>query len=300
MKVTEFSEKTKHDHVPAPWEPLLAEGDFVSYLPTYRGGQYLELFDEMKTEHETVGEMTSYFYDAAKHGGNEAKSMPLLVFLHGATNALAGKICGMHSGCELYASPQYQADMGGGAYLLVPLANEKTDENGNLTDSWSPAYVNALREIVEKVKREHPVSSVIVLGGSSGGYMTWKLTAAAQDLVNACVPISADGIPDAETLKAMDAKGIRMLVCHGRHDELCPFDECVAPREQELLALKNCICYFPEWVCNGDGGVASLNFGFEMGQHCLINQVQANLLFADGTPYDERLPQGVTHWIRSL
>lgn len=295
MKVTEFSEATKKDHIPAPWEDLLGAEDFVSYMPSYRGGAYLEQFSEQHTEHEIIGSMTSYFYAPA----DMETPHPLLVFLHGATNALAGKICVMHSGCELYASPSYQEAMGG-AYLLVPLANEKTDENGNLTDSWSPDYVPAIRDLILDVKKKYAVSKVIVLGGSSGGFMSWLVTERCSDIVNACVPISSGYIPSVETLHQLDKQGIRMLPAHGRHDELCPFAEAIGEKEAVLESLTNALCYFPEWVRNGDHGVASLNFGFEMGQHCLINQIQANLIFDDGTPYDARLPQGITGWIRDL
>ena len=34
-----------------------------------------------------------------------------------------------------------------------------------------------------------------------------------------------------------------------------------------------------------------------MGQHCLMNGIQSNLMFLDGTPMDERLPNGVTGWM---
>lgn len=58
------------------------------------------------------------------------------------------------------------------------------------------------------------------------------------------------------------------------------FDECFLPCEEK--------------------GVASVNYGMEMGQHCIINQIQANLIYHDGTCYDERLPKGVTGWIREV
>ena len=34
-----------------------------------------------------------------------------------------------------------------------------------------------------------------------------------------------------------------------------------------------------------------------MGQHCLMNAIQSNLMFDDGTPMEPRLPRGVTGWI---
>ena len=46
-----------------------------------------------------------------------------------------------------------------------------------------------------------------------------------------------------------------------------------------------------------DKGIASIVGGIEMGQHCLMNAVQSNLMFDDGTPMDPRLPDGLTGWI---
>ena len=72
------------------------------------------------------------------------------------------------------------------------------------------------------------------------------------------------------------------------------------PRLERLKAMKNCFIFTPEWVYNGDKGIASIYFGFEMGQHCLVNPMHCNLMFDDGTPMDPRLPNGVTGWIASL
>lgn len=41
---------------------------------------------------------------------------------------------------------------------------------------------------------------------------------------------------------------MRLIVAHGRHDEMAVFEQCIAPRETSLRAMKNCICYFPEGV----------------------------------------------------
>lgn len=61
--------------------------------------------------------------------------------------------------------------------------------------------------------------------------------------------------------------------------------------------MKNCFMFTPEWVRNGDKGIASIVAEVEMGQHCLMNAVQANLMFDDGTPMDRRIPRGMTGWI---
>ena len=51
---------------------------------------------------------------------------------------------------------------------------------------------------------------------------------------------------------------------------------------------------------NGDHGIASINFGVEMGQHCLINPMHANLKFDDGTPMEPDLPNGITGWLAQM
>lgn len=114
------------------------------------------------------------------------------------------------------------------------------------------------------------------------------------------IPIASGYVPNNESLKKIEASGVHLLIVHSRHDEMTRFDECIAPREEELQGLDNCLCFFPEWIRNEDKGVASVNYGIEMGQHCIINPVQANLIYNDGTCYDERLSKGVTGWIKDV
>ena len=61
--------------------------------------------------------------------------------------------------------------------------------------------------------------------------------------------------------------------------------------------MKHSFIFTPDFVYNGDKGIASINFGFEMGQHCLMNGIQANLMFDDGTPMYPSLPNGMTGWM---
>ncbi|MDE5577283.1 MAG: hypothetical protein K2J11_07845, partial [Oscillospiraceae bacterium] len=103
-----------------------------------------------------------------------------------------------------------------------------------------------------------------------------------------------------KALDKISESGVNLLIAHGKHDEMAVFDKCIAPCEEKLRSMKNTLCFFPEWVYNGDGGVSSIDYGMEMGQHCMINWVQHNLMFDDGKPADERLPRGVTGWIRDV
>lgn len=301
MKVTEFSENTKVDHVSPPWEKYLSEDDFISYLPSYKGNIVLDRFDEYTHKADKTGDITYYFYDAVKNGtAKQGEPIPLLIFIHGATNSFDGKICVGHSGAEMFATEKYQHEMGKGAYIAVPLANEKKDEKGNLCDSWDERYYPYLKEITEKIKSEYPVSKVIILGGSSGGYMSWAMTLEYPDLFDACAPVSSGFMPTIEQLKMLEEKDISVLYACGKHDEFnCYRAECEDVYNY-IAHMKNGICYIPEWTRNGDHGVASLYFGIEMGQHCMITQLQANLMYTDGTPYCDQIPNGITGWIKDI
>jgi hypothetical protein len=83
----------------------------------------------------------------------------------------------------------------------------------------------------------------------------------------------------------------------GKRDEFNHYDQMIAPRLDKLNSMKHSFIYTPDWVRNGDKGIASIDGGIEMGQHCLMNAVQCNLMFDDNTPMDERLPGGLTGWI---
>lgn len=138
------------------------------------------------------------------------------------------------------------------------------------------------------------------MGASSGGYFTWQLLEDYIGYFDGAIPISSGYLPSCETLDRISESGVSLVIAHGRHDEMAVFEDCIQPHIEKLSQLKNCICFFPEWVYNGDGGLSSVFYGFEMGQHCMINWVQNNLVFDDGTPADERLPHGVTGWIKAV
>ncbi|MCQ2417585.1 MAG: hypothetical protein MJ071_07215 [Oscillospiraceae bacterium] len=302
----EFSENTKVDHVTPEWAQYMQQGDFISYMPSFQGGDYLDLFEERICKNENSPEpfhqLKYYLYRPMQIHKAKNKKYPLLIFIHGATNALDGKKCVGHSGAEMFASPEYQERMGGGAFLLVPLANEKRNAEGNLTDSWCDSYCPLIKKMADEIMTEYGewISSVFVIGGSSGGYMSWAMAEAYPDFFTGVMPASADYIPPAIILEKLQKNNVQVVFAIGKHDEFGSYSENVILREAELHSYDNIICYFPEWVRNGDGGIASLYFGIEMGQHCMITQIQADLRFDDGTPYCASLPDGVTGWVKSL
>lgn len=299
MALPEFSKITQDKTTVPDWAVYLKDGEFISYVPTYKSKQYFDLFDMYTYPCAETGDMTYYVYDPIKHGADASKRYPIMMWCHGASNALDGVKCIMCCGAEQYASPKYQQETGGGAYLIVPLANEKREADGSISGCWSEKYIAPAKGIFDKVCADNApnIGCKFVMGASSGGYFTWKMLETYPDFFDGGIPISSGYVPENDALDRISAS---LLIAHGRHDEMADFDECIKPHMDKLMSLKNAVCFFPEWVYNGDGGVSSVRFGIEMGQHCMINWIQANLMFDNGVPADERLPGGVTGWVNSI
>ncbi len=301
MALPDFK-KTAQDKTAVPeWAQYMTDGEFISYSVTYPCKTYFNLFDEYSYPCKETGDIRYYVYDPVKHGADPAGTYPVLMWLHGASNSLMGVGCIMCCGAEQYASPAYQQSMGG-AYIIVPLANEERLENGRILGTWSPAYSTPIKGIYDKVCLEHStnIGKKFIMGASSGGYFTWQLLEDYSDYFDGAIPISSGYLPSYDALDQISESGVSLLIAHGRHDEMASFEECIEPHTDKLSLLPNCTCFFPKWVYNGDGGISSVFYGFEMGQHCMINWIQHNLMFDDGTPADQRFPEGITGWIKAV
>ncbi|MBO7420046.1 MAG: hypothetical protein J6U06_02850, partial [Spirochaetaceae bacterium] len=178
-----------------PWAGEMPEGSFISYNPTYKVGEYFNLY---KSGSEAG--MKYYFYDPTEHGYAKGKSYPLLVFLHGRSNTLEGDICINYTGAEFYATEKYQKLLGG-AYVLVPLANEKREADGQVTDTWGKDYTEPLFELInsfiKKVAEPNGgAGKKFLFGNSAGATMVFIMAAAYPAFFNALIPIGTGSIPD--------------------------------------------------------------------------------------------------------
>ncbi len=301
MALPDFK-KTVQDKTAVPeWAKYLKDGEFISYSTTYPTRKYLHLFDRYIYSCAETGDITYYVYDPVKHGADPDKTYPMTVWFHGLSNSLMGDGCIMCCGAEQYSSPEYQQKMGG-AYIVVPLANEKREDDGRVVGGWDESYIKPIKGICDKVLSEHSASigKKFVMGASSGGYFTWRMLECYNGFFDGGIPISSGYFPSDESLDRISESGTELLIAHGRHDEMADFDDCITPHLEKLSEIRNCLQFFPEWVYNGDGGVGSVFYGFEMGQHCMINWIQNNLVFDNGAPADPRLPDGVTGWIKKI
>ncbi len=284
-----------------PWAGEMEPGDFISAGPTYEVGTLFYLFDKKQYRHASGTELKYYFYDPLKHLTVEHKKHPLLVFLHGTGNALEGDICINYTGAELYASSDYQKSLGG-AYILIPVANEYRDEEGRVQGAWSADYLESVHGLIMDfvAERKDVIGPVILLGNSSGATFVLRLMDTYMDDFDVVIPVGGTALAEDAVLDKYDEKGKYLFMALGKRDELHSYSEELVPRLPKLESMKHCFVYTPDWVRNGDKGVASIYVGVEIGQHCLMNAVQVNLMFDDGTPMDGRLPNGLTGWIADV
>jgi len=301
MALPDFKKTEQNKNAVPEWSQYMKDDEFISYATTYISKQYFNLFDKYVYECAETGDIRYYVYDPVKHGADPSGEYPVLMWFHGASNSLMEEGCIMCCGAEQFASPKYQNKMGG-AYLIVPLANEKRLDDGSISGTWNDNYLNPIKAIYDKVCYEHAdnIGKKFVIGASSGGYFTWRLIENYIGYFDAAMPIASFYLPPDDKLNQISESGIEILIAHGQRDEMADFDKCILPRLDKLVNLKNVICFFPEWVYNGDAGIASVFYGFEMGQHCMINWVQNDLMFDNGIPADEKLPEGVTGWVKKI
>lgn len=321
-----------------PWLDKLGESDFVTDKLPYTEGKYYHLFEErlFKTNDDVVGDIRYYVYDPTKHGFSKDAVYPVIYSFHGSSASMQGITAINWAGVEYFASPEYQEKMGG-AYIICPLANEyregdetkfswmtpENDAEGNLKDyseaiiasfkdrfgesearlfkllGTNSIYTKHLNDLFnEAVASFTNAGKTIVFGTSAGGFCAWRYIISYA--VDAALIMAPAYLPSDKELDILDARKTIIWLCHGQNDELVPFDFSVTPILEKMKTMENVSLFLPEFVRMPDYGVYSNPAGVEMGQHCVNNAVQCDLMFEDGKPMDEQHPQGVTGWIRSI
>ena len=81
-------------------------------------------------------------------------------------------------------------------------------------------------------------------------------------------PVSAKSlsqeIPGPELFDLYDQNNVHLFFAIGKRDEVNDFKENVAPPLPRMQKMKHCLIFTPDWGYNGDLGIASINFGYEM------------------------------------
>lgn len=318
-----------------PWAGDLKEGEFISTTSSVEMGAHLDLFDECvytnpdtatytvefmtpsadNSENVTgtmdvqVGDLTYYLYDPTAHDADPNGTYPVILWFHGSGNALSGNLAISAAGAEYFATEERQAKFGP-AYIICPLANEYVDENGQTMMNWvtheqgknTTVYSIALKGLVDEFMAEHEghTGKLAVVGTSAGGYCAYHYALDYIDTVDALLLMAPACTPTEDELDKLEAAGFPILHLKSRHDEMLTYEQFTAPVNDRLDSMPNVTNVVTDWAKNGDGGVASLFFGIEMGQHCICSSVGQDMLFDDGTPMEEQLPTGITGWFAEV
>lgn len=320
-----------------PWGAALSDEDFITQDHTYDATPYLPLFEKrvFKEVSNNTGDVRYYVYDPTEHGFPKDQKYPMIFALHGANGSLQNEIAIDWAGVGMFASPSYQEKLGG-CYIVCPLANEKETDHGT-EKTWMTArnetdlsqydeavlkeiepllkdapkrryellgtdsiYSDILYEILHSVLNEYSnINKVVLFGTSAGGYMAWRMLINHPEDYCFAVVMAGAYLPTWKDLDKINEAKVHTLICHGKHDEAVDFNLCTKPNICKFNALPMFETYFPELVRCGDHGVLSIGEdSFQMGQHCINNAVQQNLIYDDGTPYDERFPEGIIGLIK--
>lgn len=321
-----------------PWLALLSENDTITTKLPYTEGTYYHLFEEglFKTDDNLVGDLRYYVYDPTKHGYPKDKTYPVIYAFHGSSASLQGITAINWAGVEYFASPTYQEKMGG-AYIICPLANEYMDGDVMKLSWMTPEdvglqhlsdypeefvssfevkfgksatrffnllgtgsiYTKHLKALYEEVVSSFTsAGKTIVFGTSAGGYCAWRYIISYP--VDAALIMAPAYLPSMKELEALEQRKQRIWLCQGLHDECVPYEFSVAPILDKLTSMEQVEMFLPDFVRMPDYGVYSNPAGIEMGQHCINNAVQCDLMYDDGKPMDPSHPEGVTGWIKSI
>ena len=162
-----------------PWANIIPEGAFISYTPTYKVGEYFNRFHKESFKPTDFAPLTYYFFDPTEHGYPKDKAYPLITFLHGTSNALEGDVCINYAGGEFYSKDEYQKTLGG-AYLLIPLANEYRGDDGKVHGGWDDSYIEPVYDLIcdfikNQAEPKGGISKKVIFGNSSGGRMSIRM-----------------------------------------------------------------------------------------------------------------------------
>lgn len=256
-----------------------------------------------------VGDLDYYIYDPIEHGASADRKYPLILFFHGSQMNLVPGMVPNATDMAIFASEEYQSLLHG-AYIVLPRANEKREENGMVSGSWGfwngrdPAgqspYLKTLHDLVRFLIATHPIDakSVAVGGVSAGGLMCWQFAIANPELCAAAFPLAPIYVPSPQELDMLEQKAVPIWLVHGKRDELANFDMLTGSILNELKKHPNIRISAPEHICFGDKTIVSMNIGFgEMGQHQAQYAIGQNMLYDDGSPYDEKYPEGFIAWL---
>lgn len=247
-----------------------------------------------------------HVYSPVAEGSKE--KYPVLIWLHGMSQGQCFREPLRGSEVAKFAGAEFQEKFGGGAYVVVPRANEDLGQYATFgfmyTNSWRaghdefgrsgqlPELVAALKQFFAEEEGNIDFSRVYLTGFSAGGYMTWQTILAMPEIFAAAAPIChAWFVPSDEDL-AKIAHLPLWVICGEKDFLYTPF---VAPTVEKLKQKHPAdllrVSIF-DTVLNADRTIAA-------DQHFSWVSVENDMYYADGKPYDEKYTDGFIAWLMS-
>lgn len=259
-----------------------------------------------------------HVFSPAKEAGQK---YPVLVWLHGMSGGRHFR-APVDSIVTSFAKPEMQTKFGGGAYIVVPRANEdfgmcatdgflfsnswlvgmNTEENEAIPmekiravdngRTQLPELTAALRQFIAEEAAFIDHDRVYLAGNSAGGYMTWQTLLAMPDVFAAAAPVCHAAFVPRDEFMPRFAHMPLWVIC-GELDSLykTSVEPCVEKLRAKHPADKLRVTIFDK--------VRNPNRMPAESEHHAWVPVANDMFYADGIPYDINYPDGFIAWLMS-
>lgn len=157
---------------------------------------YNELLKQFTVKKSSCG--MKYAYYSPVKDKNDTTKYPLIVYVHGRFHGWTDKTflkSGLTYWCSQEIQEQFEND---GAHLLMPKLSEFM-----LSSAQSDSVYKVIREYINENIEHVDESKVLIMGGSAGGGVVWKLLISHPKSFSAGVSLCATKIPSTEELKTI-------------------------------------------------------------------------------------------------
>lgn len=254
---------------------------------------------------ETDGKKLDYVYYSPV-GKNDKTKYSLVIFLHGIGHGGSVGSQLADSDMPYWSSSELQSRFSdGGAFILMPRANEETSE------FWGESYIELLRalidDFIEKHKDNIDTTRISISGSSQGAAMVWMMLDNYPEYFATAFPIASTKTPTSGLIKYASGTSIWMIA--SKKDPIINYNLATLPVWNEICKYNdnpsNCRLSTLDTVYNPDGTKSSDN-------HHLAGVITFDLHMLDGSNYKEMTtvdglgntvdltsPNGLIKWISS-
>lgn len=175
---------------------------------------YDRLIEQFTVKKSDCGMKYAYYSPVADE--NDATKYPLVIYVHGRFHGWTDKTfvkSGLTYWCSTEIQEQFEA---GGAHLLMPKLSEFM-----LSSTQSESVYSVIQEYISENRSSIDESNILIMGGSAGGGVAWKLMINHPELFSAGVALCSTKIPSTSELKK--AANLPIWIISSKTDPLINF-----------------------------------------------------------------------------